>query len=740
MSGIPDGLRQALASRYTIERELGAGGTARVYEADDIRHGRKVAIKVLRPELAAALGPERFLREIETTAKLHHPHILPLYDSGEADGFLYFVMPLVEGETLRSRLQRERQLPVDAALQIAREVADALGYAHSRGVVHRDVKPENILLEHGHALLMDFGITRLLRDSSDTVLTRSGMAPGTPLYMSPEQAAGESATDGRSDLYSLACTLYEMLAGQPPFRGPGVERLFHQHVMETPPPIARFRPAVPAEVAAALQRALAKSPADRFSTMAAFTDALSRRPAATAALPSVAVLPFVSLSADPENEYFADGITEDVIAQLSKIRALKVVSRTSVMPFKQHTQGLREIAQQLQVGAVLEGSVRRAGSRVRIVAQLVNADTDQHLWAETYDRELTDIFAIQSEVALQIVGALRAELSPVERVRIERQPTRDPHAYQLHLQGRHHLIRYTSDSMRKAIEYFERAIAHDPDYAPAFAGIAMALTELGEMGALPPDDAYPRAQAAAARALAIDSELADAHCTVGYARLVYEFDWTGAETAFKRAIELRPGDADAYDLCGRLCSAQERFEEAIVLQRRAQELDPLAHRTDVATLLMRAGRYDEAVEAARHAAELAGDDARACSTLGWALFESGQQEEGLARLERAVELSSGNSLWLAQLGQACALAGRTARARELLAQLEAQSRTRYVAPYHLAYIYTGLGEYDKAVACLEQAFQDRGGAVYGVKGSFLFRPLHTHPGFQALLRRMRLPA
>jgi serine/threonine-protein kinase len=730
-------LREALANRYTIGREVGAGAMARVYEAEDIRHRRKVAIKVLRPELAAALGAERFLREIETSANLRHPHILPLFDSGEAGESLFYVMPLVEGESLRARLEREKQLPLDEALQIAREVADALNYAHSRGVIHRDIKPENVMLESGHAVVADFGIARVISAANGQVLTQTGLALGTPRYMSPEQTAGEDL-DGRSDLYSLACTLYEMLAGQPPFIGPTLQRLSYQHMFETAPAITQFRPAVPAGVAAALQRALAKAPADRFHTTTAFADALSKPVADRAVARSVAVLPFLNLSTDPENEYFADGITEDVIAQLSKIRALKVVSRTSVMPFKRREQDLREIATRLQVATLLEGSVRRAGSRVRIVAQLIDADTDQHLWAETYDRELTDIFAIQTEVALHIAAALQAKLSPDERVRIGRQPTTDVRAYQLFLQGRQCLMRFTEERLRKAIEYFERAIERDAGYAPAYSGIAMALTELGETGALRPDEAYPRAKAAAAQALALDAELSDAHCTVAYGKLVYDFDWAGAEAEFKRALELSPSSADAYDLYGRLCSALERYDEAIALQQRAQELDPLMHRVDVATAFLRAGRYDEAVEVASRAVEFDRDDARAHSTLGWAFLGMGKREEGLAALEHAVELSPGNTAWLAQLGQAYGLNGRPDSAREILGRLTEQSRTRYVAPYHMAYVYTGLGQHDQAVDCLEQAFEQRAGAVYGMKGSFLFAPLRAHPRFGALLRRMNL--
>lgn len=732
-------LQNALAGRYVIERELGAGGMARVYEALDKRYGRKVAVKVLRPELAAEVGAERFLREIETSATLRHPHIVPLFDSGDSDGFLYYVMPLVEGESLRTRLDRENQLPVEEALGIAREVAGALGYAHERGVVHRDVKPENVLLENGHAVVVDFGIARAIGSVGTATqgLTR-GVALGTPRYMSPEQSTGEDELDGRSDQYSLACMLYEMLCGHPPFEAGSFARLAYQHLMEAPPPMSRFRPAVPAAVSTAVERALSKQAAQRFDTMASFVEALMEPAAAPAASRSVAVLPFLSLSTDPENDYFADGITEDVIAQLSKVRSLKVVSRASVMPFKQREVGLREIASRLNVASLLDGSVRRAGSRVRIVAQLVDAATDRYLWAETYDRDLDDIFAIQSEVALRITGALEAELSPDERSRIERQPKPDSRAYQFHLQGRHHLVRFTIPSELKAVEFFERAIEHDSKFAPPWAGLAMALTELGEVGGLRPDDAYPRARAAAAQALVLDPELADGHTIAGYVKLVYDFDWAGAEACFKRAIELSPGHADAWDLYGRLCAAQGRHDEAITHTLRSYELDPLTHRADLATVYLRAGRYEDALAAISATLELDPGYARAQATLGWARILLGRREEGIAALKHAVDLAPGEKSWLAQLGLAYGMIGLKDRAFDILEQLLEPSESKYVSPYHLAYVYTGLGRFDDAIDCLERAVDQRSGAAYGIKGSFLFRPLHEHERFRALIARMHL--
>jgi TolB-like protein/Tfp pilus assembly protein PilF len=454
--------------------------------------------------------------------------------------------------------------------------------------------------------------------------------------------------------------------------------------------------------------------------------------------PSVAVLPFLNLSADAENEYFADGITEDVIAHLSKIRALKVISRTSVMPFKQRQHSLKEIGTKLGATTLLDGTVRRAGDRVRIVAKLIDVASDQHLWAETYDRDVTDIFSIQTDVALQIAAALKAELSPDERARVRREPTKDLYAYQLFLQGRQWLIKYGPEAYMRAIEYFDRAIARDPTFALAHANLAMTHIELAESGAMAPDVAYKRAAEGAANALRLDPDLGDAHCTMGYLKGVREFDWPGAEREFKRAMELSPSGADTYDYYGRLCAGLARFDEAIALQHRAQELDPLAHRMDGVTTLLRAGRYHQALADAESAVELDPDYDRARATLAWAYILSGRQSEGLAELERAVSLSPGNTLWLGQLGQAYAMAGNAKKAHEILRELEEWGRSAFVSPYHFAYVFTGLGEFDRAMDWLERAVAERTGPTYSIKGSFLLAPLHKHPRFLALLRQMKL--
>jgi serine/threonine-protein kinase len=740
-----DLLQSALAGRYRIERELGRGGMAVVFLAEDLKHRRRVALKVLRPEVARSIGSSRFLREIEIAARLSHPHILPLFDSGEAGkheggegSLLFFVMPYVEGESLRVRLAREKQLPVEEALRITRDVADALAYAHAAGIVHRDIKPENILFQSGHPVVSDFGIASALKAAVGERLTDPGFAVGTPEYMSPEQSVGE-AVDARSDVYSLGCVLYEMLAGDPPFSGSTAQAIQARKVMDTVPRIRTVRAQVPEGVERVVRKALAGVPADRFATVAAFSTALSGAAATRTPARSVAVLPFLNLSAVPDNEYFADGITEDVIAQLSKIRSLKVISRTSVMPFKKREQSLREIGALLSAGTLLEGSVRRVGDRVRIVAQLVDAETDQHLWAETYDRQLTDIFAIQSDVALQIATALRAELSPDEHSRIHREPTRDLQAYQLYLQGRHWFVRHTAEGLRQAVDYFMRAIERDPGFALAHADLAQAYTELALAsggGVFRPEEGFALAGQSVATALALDGALSEAHCMLGFLHYVRDFDWAAAEEEFRRALELSPNNADANDLYGRMLAALGRHDEALPYVTRAQELDPLSHRTDLAAALLRAGRYEQALPAAEHAVALDPGYGRGHATLGWVYVKLGRVEEGLAELRQGAELTLGDAMFLAQLGEAYALAGREVEARDVLRRLEERSREEYVTPYYFAYVYTGLGEYDKAIDCLEQALAERSGGLYGIKASFLFEPLRGHPRFVALLKKL----
>ena len=452
---------------------------------------------------------------------------------------------------------------------------------------------------------------------------------------------------------------------------------------------------------------------------------------------AVAVLPFANLSAEPADEYFADGVTEDVISTLSKISQLNVISRRSVMEFKRREQSLREIGAALGATTILEGSVRHAGDRVRIVAQLVDVQSDHNLWTETYDRQLNDVFAIQTDVALHIAAALQAQLSPDEKLRIGKQPTSDMQAYQLYLQGRRAQSAFTDVSLQSSLDLFEQAIALDPRMAVAYAGIAMTYAELGETGMVATDVAYPKAREAVTKALAIDPDLADAHTVLAQLH-VFDFEWEKAENGFKRALQLSPSNADAWGLYGRMCAAQGRHDDAIAMQRRSHLLDPLEHQSDLTNAVLRAGKYEEAVQLGEAGVRKSPDYDRAHMTLAWAYLLSGRVPEGIAEIEKALVIAPRNTGWLAQLGQAYGLTGQREKAREVLATLEQRARETYVSPYSFAYVHVGLGEYDKAMDYLETAYRQRAGAIYGIKGSFLFKELRTHPRFIALLKKMNL--
>jgi serine/threonine protein kinase/tetratricopeptide (TPR) repeat protein len=668
MTDPPSPLMTALAGRYTLQRELGRGGMATVYLATDLKHERPVALKVLKPELAAVLGADRFLREVKTTAQLTHPHILPLHDSGNADGFLYYVMPYVEGESLRDRLNREKQLPLDDALQISREVADALSYAHSHGVIHRDIKPENILLESGHAVVADFGIARAIDQAGGEKLTGTGIALGTPAYMSPEQAAGSRDLDGRSDLYSLGCVLYEMLAGQPPFTGPTVESLVHQHLAVEPPNITVIRPAVPAQVAATLQRALAKTPADRFNPVALFAEALGprgsaassptavtaatrswpklviggvtlvvlavvgtllvRRPGGEAAVPpasvrprtAIAVLPFENLSGEGPNAYFAGGLHDELITQLTKVAALKPISRTSVMEYATRTKPLKQIADELSVGTIIEGSVQVVGERLRVNVQLIDAATDQHLWAERYDRTLDDAFAVQSDIAQQIVTAVGAALAGPERAAIAEAPTANAEAYRLYLQGLEYWRRpgYFRRNWEIAQDLYERALALDSTFALAHAALSLLHGRMAWFGYDPSPERLVRQRVEAETALRLAPNLPQAHSAMGSMHGVGRGDWTAALKEYRIALEGLPNDAASWAAIA-VAVRLGRWDEAVAAVDKAVLLDPRNADLlgDRAFLLHFLRRYHQAVEWFSRSLALAPDVAENDVDRGW---------------------------------------------------------------------------------------------------------------------------
>ena len=740
---------------YEILEPIGEGGMGEVYRARDARLGRNVAIKTITPRLAT--DPKvlaRFQREARVIASLSHPNVLAIHDVGSQDGIWFLVTELLEGETLRDRIAKG-PLSRRTAIEFAASVAQGLAAAHARGIVHRDLKPANIfLLSDGRVKVLDFGLARQTETATATDDTQSqpltdataaGVVMGTVGYMSPEQVRG-LPVDARSDIFSLGCVLYEMLAGRRPFQLPTPVETFAAILNADPAPLAGAGGSVPADLERIVRHCLEKDRNARFQSAQDLAFALGTAASPAEAVParrpeaSVAVLPFLNLSADPENEFFTDGMTEDIIAHLSKVRSLKVISRASVMVFKKRDRSLQEVARTLGAAAILDGSVRRAGQRVRIVAQLIDPTDDRHLWVETYDRDLTDIFAIQTDVALQIAAALRAELSADERTRIHKPPTYSLQAYQLYLQGRHCSNRYTAEGWGEAIRYFEQAIAADPTLALAYVGLARVYAEGTTDGTLSvkPEVGFARAKEAIDRALALDSGLGEAHGIVALLKFVCDFDWPGAEREFEIALSLSPGSADIYDHYGWMCSSVGRYDDALRFFERARELDPLAHPTDGPGTLLRAGRNQEALEQATRVVEFDPTSAKALAICGWAYIRTGRMAEGLALLERAVEVAGGDTLTRAQLGHAYGIAGRPADARAILKELQTLARERYVPPYHLAYVHAGLDDRERAIDCLERAFAEKAGAIYGIKGTFFFRSLHSHPRFVALLRKMNL--
>ena len=619
--------RSAVADRYRIEREIGRGGMATVYLARDPKHDRQVAVKVLDPDLAQTLGADRFLREIKTAANLTHPHILPLFDSGEADGFLFYVMPYVKGESLRARLTKERQLPVEDAIQITREIADALAYAHEEGVVHRDVKPANIMLEAGHAVLADFGVAHAVAEAKEDRITRTGTSLGTPAYMSPEQAAGERDPDGRSDQYALGCVLYEMLAGHPPFAGAQVEVVVRQHLTEEPPSVTQARPSVAQEVVKVINRALSKSPADRFRTTGEMATALSSttspvqrqskrlpklvwiglavallviaggvlamlRGGAEVSEPTesatpagepehlrtaIAVLPFQNLSADGPYAYFAGGLHDELLTQLAKVAALKVISRTSVMGYAgTNLPPLRQIASELGVGSVVEGSVQVMGDRLRVNVQLIDATTDEHLWAESYDRTLDDAFAIQSDVAQRVVAAVGATLGGSEQQRLTEAPTANAEAYRLYLQGQEYERRPGAllQDQEIAQQLYEGALVLDSTFALAHAALSRVHGSMSWFRIDTSPERLARQREEAETALRLAPELPEAHIAMGDVHYFGRRDWQAALDEYAIALQALPNDAELWSLIGYAHRRLGNWDEFDAAYEKATQLDP----------------------------------------------------------------------------------------------------------------------------------------------------------------------
>jgi serine/threonine-protein kinase len=775
-------LTAALGDRYHVEREIGHGGMAVVFLAEDLKHRRRVAIKLLKPDLSAILGSERFFREIEIAATLQHPHILPLFDSGEAAGLLYYVMPFVEGESLRQRLEREEQLPIDTALQITREVGSALQYAHEHGVIHRDIKPENIMLCAGQAVVADFGIARALHAANVEQLTLTGMVVGTPQYMSPEQAAG-GVVDGRSDQYSLACALYEMLIGEPPFTGPSSQAVIARHSLEPVPRLRVVRQTVPQAVERAIMRAMAKLPADRFASMRQFLDALESPEGATLQAPvsapsrsrsgtrvrrrvmtalvasllvaaatwrfvagrtaehghsaanvvtAVAVLPFQDLATNPDSSYLGDGMTEGLIADLAEIGSLKVISRSSGAVAQGTARSLAQLASDLGVQAVVKGSIRRAGDTVRVSLGFLHAPDSAVIFVKNYQARLGELPDLQRQITVDITRSISARLQGTERSRLDARREVDQRAYEAYLRGRFHLER---EELERARTLFEQATRIAPDWAPPYVGLANYYTSLPFYADVSPAQVLPKARAALVQALRLDETLAEAHAANAYIRAYYEWDWRAAEQEFRRALELRPNYADAYFSYSRFLASRRRVDEAIAQLGRAVELDPLSLplQANRALLDYFAGRYDDADR--RLGEVLKSDSTDVLAKWGLALVaeQQGKPDKAVAMLE---PITGSSLMRKSSLGHAYAVAGKTARARSVLAALREAAGRSYVPSYWFALVHTGLGEHDQALRYLERAYEERSTVLAYVLIDPRLAPLRDDPRFLALARRL----
>ena len=774
-------LSTALADRYKIERELGRGGMAVVYLAEDLKHHRRVAIKVLRPELSAIVGSERFLREIEIAATLQHPHILPLFDSGQVtaghpersegpQSFLYYVMPFVEGESLRERLTRETQLPLETALQITREIGSALQYAHEHGVVHRDIKPENVMLSGGHAVVADFGIARALHAANGEQLTLTGMVVGTPQYMSPEQASGEKV-DGRSDQYSLGCALYEMLSGMPPFVGPTPLAVLARHSAEPVPSLRAVRQSVPLGVEAAIMRAMAKRPEDRFPSIREFLSALeaqqitafvpaqsrarSRRVAEIAAglllgvalwwltigrlahstpggVTAIAVLPFLDLGGSPDTTYLGLGMTDGLIADLAEVGSLKVISRSSGATAQGAARSLADLSSELGVQAVVQGWIGRIADTVRVRLRFLHAPDSTTLFAKDYQRRLGELPDLQREIATALTGSISASVKGSEQSRLAVRGEVEQRAYEAFLRGRFYL---EQEELELARAQFEQASRITPDWAPPYVGMANYYTSLPFYSDVPPAVVLPKARAALVHALQLDESLAEAHAVNAYIRAYYEWDWRAAEQEFRRALELRPNYADAYFSYSRFLASRRRFDEAIAQLGHALELDPLSLslQTNRSLLDYFAGRYDKAKQGLMEV--LKSDSTDRLSRWGLALVaeQRGRVDEAIAILERL----GGTSLnTKSSLGHAYGLAGRARQARNVLRVLQTAAERSYVPSYFFALVHAGLGERDQALRYLEKAYEERSTVLAYVQIDPRLASLRAEPRFVALVRRL----
>jgi serine/threonine-protein kinase len=722
---------------------------SRVFLANEVSLDRKIVLKVLPSELAGAVMLDRFRREIQLAAKLQHPHILPVFSAGEVNGLPYFTMPFVNGESLRKQLGTAGGMPISDTVRILREVASALAYAHRSGIVHRDIKPDNILLSHGSAMVMDFGVAKALHAAmrpNDESLTSEGLVIGTPAYMSPEQASGDLELDHRSDIYALGVMAYEMLSGSTPFAGRSRHAMLAAHVIENPEPVTTLRPDVPDPLAELVMYCLQKEPKDRPQHSSELVSALdsgdfSGEASATRPRgrkePSIAVLPFANLSANPENEYFSDGISDEIISALSGITSLRVAARTSTFSLKGRGLSVAQIADQLKVDAVLEGSVRRVKNRVRIDAQLVSAADGYALFSERYDRELDDVFAIQEEIAKSIVGKMQIKLTGEQQQTLGRRSTDNVAAYEHYLRGRY--IWNGTRKMQVAMQHYGQALQHDPGYALAYHGLADCYSVLGLYGSLPSRSVIPRAKAAATRGVELAPDLPETGTSLGHVQIL-EWDWKGAESTLRGVIAKHPRYAMAHSLLAWLLSDVNNSEEAKAAAARAYELDPLAPVVNGITALAHYHRreFREAIAHSERVLELDPMSFIGLFAMSLSYAHEGRSRQAISYAVEGMRLSPGVTFMHALLGVVYAMTGNVEEARDVIAKLRERAQTDYVAPVFFAWIHAHLGEAELAFTRLDEAFGERSCTLaFGIRAP-MYDPLRADPRFDELLGKLGL--
>jgi serine/threonine protein kinase/tetratricopeptide (TPR) repeat protein len=745
---------------YEIAAPLGSGAMGEVYRGRDTRLDREVAVKVLSaPAFQAAEARARFRREALALSRLNHPNIEIVYDFGSEGGTDYLVLELVPGETLATRLERGR-IPEREAAELGAQMAEALEEAHLRGVMHRDLKPGNVIVTpKGRVKVLDFGLAKLAQPAGDVTqtmgLTEAGSTAGTLAYMAPEQLLGDSL-DSRADLYALGVVLYEMLAGVRPFRAPIATALANEILHARVAPVRSLVPSLSARAEAVVMRAIERDPARRYQTAGEMLGELRRlatpgpedsseiRPGSPAALArritSIVVLPLENLSGDAEQEFFADGMTEELIASLAQVRALRIISRTSAMRYKGQRKSMAEIARELNVDAVVEGSVRRAGERVKITAQLIDASTDHHLWARSYERDLKDVLALQGEVAQAICDEIKVSVTPQEESRLREARAVDPEAYEAMLKGRHLIETRTEDNLRRGLGFFEAALRRDPQLELAEVGLADAYNLMGYYTVIPPREAFSRAKAAAQRALAINPSSGEAMTSLAYPIMWHDWNRPEAERLFRKAIEINPRYSNTHLWLGNLYMISGRPDDSIQEFHITRRLDPLSMVaiTSWGWLPYWYHRFDEAVVQLEGAIELVPESLVGRIWLGLSYAQLRRGSDAIRQFEYAIKIGGRVPLTLGGLAMGHAAAGDQARARELLAEMLALSSQRYVASYYPAQVLAALGEREAALEYLERALEERVHYLAAIRLDPSLDPLRGDPRFDSIVRRVAI--